>query len=244
MRALVMAAGLGTRLRPLTEHTPKPLVPVLGRPMVAFVLGQLARAGVTDAMINIHYLPEKMREFVKAWNVRGGVPRLTLQDETREILDTGGAVALAAPWLFEQDRAALVCNSDVLGAPDLHAMAAAHQRLYATQGVECTLAVKKHPGAGTKYTGLRRSGDLVVAFERTAQMDPELWMFPGYYIVEVSALSRMPPAGSAFSVVEELWKPLALDQKLGAWEYQGEYFDLGTVDELRAAEAALTARGR
>lgn len=242
MRAIVMAAGLGTRLRPLTDDTPKPLVHLKGRPMIEYVLDQLARAGVADAMINIHYLPGKMREFVSAWNVRGGVPRLRVQDESAEILGSGGGLALAAPWLFERDRVALVCNSDVIAAPDLQAMAAHHERLHQARGVECTLAVMRHPDAGTKYTGLRRQGDLVTAFEKSAPPGADLWHFPGYYMVEASAISRMPAAGESFNVVDKLWKLLALDGKLGAWEYRGEYFDLGTVDDLRAAEAAMASR--
>jgi NDP-sugar pyrophosphorylase family protein len=244
MRALIMAAGLGTRLRPLTDELPKPLVPVNGRPMVEFVLEQLARAGVAEAIINVHYLPDKMREFVEAWNVRGGIPRLKIQDETQEILDSGGGLALAAAWLFAEDHTALVCNSDVIGAPDLHAMAAAHQRLYATRGVECTLAVRRHAEAGVKYTGLRLDGELVTGFERTAVPDASLRMFPGYYLIEMSAMPRMPPAGTIFSVVEKLWKPLAIDRKLGAWEYEGDYFDLGTVADLHAAETALRMKSR
>jgi NDP-sugar pyrophosphorylase family protein len=244
MRALIMAAGLGTRLRPLTNDLPKPLVPVNGRPMVEYVLEQLARAGVAEAIINVHYLPEKMREFVEAWNVRGGIPRLKIQDETSEILDSGGGLALAAPWLFAEDHTAVVCNSDVIGAPDLHAMAAAHRRLYSARGVECTLAVRRHAEAGVKYTGLRIEDELVTAFERTEIPDSSLRMFPGYYMIEMSAVPRMPPAGAIFSVVEKLWKPLAIDRKLGAWEYEGDYLDLGTVADLRAAEAALKTKSR
>lgn len=244
MRALIMAAGLGTRLRPLTNTLPKPLVPVNGRAMVEYVLEQLARAGVAEAIINVHYLPELMEKFVDAWNRRGCIPKLKVQDESREILDSGGGLALASPWLFEKGHTAMVCNSDVIGTPDLHAMAAAHQRLCSTLGVECTLAVKRHPEAGVKYTGLRVEKELVTAFERTAAPDPALQMFPGYYIVELSAMARLPAAGTVFSVVEELWKPLATERKLGAWEYEGAYFDLGTVADLEAAEAALKSASR
>lgn len=239
MRALVMAAGLGTRLRPLTDSLPKPLVPVLGKPMVEYVLEGLAAGGVAEATINVHYLPDKLRGFVEAWNRRGGRPFLRLQDESREILGSGGAVALAAPWLFERGSAALVCNSDVLADPDLAALAAEHGRLAAGKGVECTLAVMRHPEAGLKYTGVRRRGDLVTGFERASGPDPEFWHFPGYYLIGAEAAARLPPAGASFSIVDELWKPLAREGRLGAWEYDGPYRDLGTPDDLREAEAAL-----
>lgn len=239
MRALVMAAGLGTRLRPLTNILPKPLVPVGGRPMVEFVLEALARNGVTDAVINVHYLPEKMREFVEAWNLRGGIPRLTIQDEVREILGSGGAVALAAPWLFEDDDCALVCNSDVIAKPDLLAMGRLHRQLEKDHGVECTLAAFATEEAGVKYNGLRREGNLITGFEQAGAHDAGLWHFPGFYFLSAKAARRLPPAGTAFSIMDALWKPLVAEGKLGAATLEGYYFDLGAVEDLRAAEAAL-----
>ena len=238
MRALVMAAGLGTRLRPLTDHRPKPLVPVLGRPMVEYGLEQLARAGVAEGLINIHYLPNQLREFVAAWNVRGGVPRLGMQDETARILETGGAIALGATWLFERDREAFVYNSDVIATPDLLSLLTTHRRLREAHGVLCTLAVTPHPEAGSKYTGLRVQGGRITGFEKKGA-DPGLRHFPGFYVIEREAAARLPAAGQVSSVVEQLWKPLAAEGKLGAWDYNGAYYDLGTPEDLRAAEMAL-----
>lgn len=239
MRALVMAAGLGTRLRPLTDFMPKPLVPVRGRPMVEYVLDVLAKSGVTEAVINVHYLPGNMRDFVDAWNLRGGVPLLQIQDETAEILGSGGAVALAAPWLFAEGETAVICNSDVIADPDLLAMRTHHLGLVRTMGVECTLAALAHPDAGIKYNGLRREGELILGFEQEGRHDPGLWQFPGYYLAEPEIVNRLPAAGKAFSIVDALWKPLVAERKLGAWTYRGHYYDLGTVEDLKAAEAAL-----
>lgn len=240
MRALVMAAGLGTRLRPLTDTLPKPLVPLHGRPLVERVLRVLERGGITDALINIHYLPEKMRAFVDEWNGAGRLPRLHVQDESAEILGSGGAVALAAGWLFENDSCALICNSDVIldPSPDLKALAEAH-RAHVAKGVECTLTAIAHPEAGIKYNGLRREGELITGFEQDKKHDPGLWLFPGYYVLEKKAAGRLPPAGTVFSVYEELWKKLAAERKLGAFELHGRYFDLGTVKDLEEAAAAL-----
>lgn len=240
MRALILAAGLGTRLRPLTDNLPKPLVPVRGRPMVEYVLDLVAKAGVKEALLNVHYLPEKMEAFVAEWNRKGLQPRLFVQNEKAEILGSGGAVALAADWLFEKDEAALMCNSDVLGSPDLRALAAQHAALVKSHGVECTISVMKHPQAGVKFTGLKRAGDLITSFEKPqGKNDPELWHFPGYYMMQKSGLKRLPKAGTSFSIVDASWKPLAEEGKLGAWTYTGAYHDLGTVEDLRKAEAEL-----
>ncbi len=241
MRALVMAAGLGTRLRPLTDTLPKPLVPLHGRPLVERALSLLEKAGVQEALINIHYLPGQMRAFVEQWNAAGRTPHLFVQDESAEILGSGGAISLAAPWLFESFGTALICNSDVImdPAPDLDALAAM-QEDGARRGLECTLSVIAHPLAGIKYNGLRRVGDLITGFEQEQKHDPGLWMFPGFYAIGKSAVKRLPPAGSVFSIYEMLWKVLAAERKLGAFEFTGRYFDLGTVSDLKEAEAALS----
>jgi NDP-sugar pyrophosphorylase family protein len=232
MRAMVMAAGLGTRLRPLTNDLPKPLVPVGGKPMIEFVLASLARHGVTEALLNIHYLPEKMRAFVDAWNESGRQPRLSVQDESGKILGSGGGVALAAPWLFAQDDYAVVCNSDVLAQPDLTTLVKAHR----ASGLPCTLMVMAHPEAGKKFTGLRVEGGKVLSFEKAGS---GLFHFPGFYVISKEAVARMPAPTDEFSVVEKLWRPLAAEGKLGAFLYEGKYMDLGTVEDLKAAEGVL-----
>jgi NDP-sugar pyrophosphorylase family protein len=202
--------------------------------MVEYVLTSLARHGVKEALLNIHYLPEKMRSFVEEWNRAGREPRLSVQDETAQILGSGGGVALAAPWLFSDSDCALVCNSDVLASPDLSALVEAHR----ASGLPCTLAVMPHPEAGRKFTGLRVSEGKVLSFEKTGS---GLFHFPGFYVLGKEAVARMPAPGEEFSVVEKLWRPLAAEGKLGAFLYEGSYMDLGTVEDLRIAEESLAA---
>lgn len=236
MRALVMAAGLGTRLRPLTDQMPKPLVPVAGKPMISYVLELLARQGVREAIVNVHYLPGKMVEFVNTWNGAGRAPHLRIQDESGLILGSGGAVAKAAAWLFETESDALVCNADVIAQPDLRALEQEHKALK-KQGVEATLLVMPHPEAGRKYTGLRVEEQRVVGFEKEAEPSGRLLHFPGFYMVSEEGAARL--AAKPCSVVEDLWKPLAAEGKLGAFEYNGIYCDLGTVADLQEAERCL-----
>jgi NDP-sugar pyrophosphorylase family protein len=83
------------------------------------------------------------------------------------------------------------------------------------------------------------SGERITAFEKLGRAEPALRHFPGFYVIEKTAVARLPKAGKSFGIVEELWRPLAAEGKLGAWEYTGPYLDLGTVADLEAAERVL-----
>jgi MurNAc alpha-1-phosphate uridylyltransferase len=92
---MVLAAGLGLRMRPLTDHLPKPLVRVAGRPLLDHVLDKLAAAGVTEAVVNVHYLPDQIIDHV-APRTR---PRVIISDEREHVLGTGGGIIKALPLL-------------------------------------------------------------------------------------------------------------------------------------------------
>ncbi|SHG33239.1 nucleotidyltransferase family protein [Bradyrhizobium erythrophlei] len=94
-KAMVLAAGLGARMRPLTDKMPKPLVPVAGRPLLDHVLDKLADAGVSEAVVNVHYLPDQIIEHT-ASRTR---PRVIISDERGQVLGTGGGVVKALPLL-------------------------------------------------------------------------------------------------------------------------------------------------
>ncbi len=94
-KAMILAAGFGLRMRPLTDHVPKPLIPVAGRPLLDHVLDKLAAAGVTEAVVNVHYLPDQIIDHV-ASRPR---PRVIISDERDQVLGTGGGVVKALPLL-------------------------------------------------------------------------------------------------------------------------------------------------
>ncbi len=94
-KAMVLAAGLGLRMRPLTDKLPKPLVPVAGRPLLDHVLDKLADAGVSEAVVNIHYLPDQ----IIAHTASRTRPRVIISDERDQVLGTGGGVVKALPLL-------------------------------------------------------------------------------------------------------------------------------------------------
>src|ERR1700754_3015828 len=94
-KAMVLAAGLGVRMRPLTDKLPKPLVPVAGQPLLDHVLDKLARAGVTEAVVNVHYLPDQIIDHTASREH----PRVIISDERDQVLGTGGGVVKALPLL-------------------------------------------------------------------------------------------------------------------------------------------------
>lgn len=113
MKAFILAAGLGTRLRPLTETIPKPLVPIAGKPLLAYHLDHLAEFGITDVRINTHYLPQQMEEFVAEYITRqpNGLSISTIYEP--ELLGSAGTIRSNQSWLSD-DEPFLVIYSDNL----------------------------------------------------------------------------------------------------------------------------------
>src|SRR4051812_46029422 len=107
-KAMVLAAGLGVRMRPLTDTRPKPLVQVAGRTLLDHVLDKLGERGVTEAIVNVHYLPEQIIDHV-ASRTR---PRVIISDERAHVLGTGGGIVKALPLL--RDTPFFLVNADTL----------------------------------------------------------------------------------------------------------------------------------
>ncbi|MBR5193864.1 MAG: NTP transferase domain-containing protein, partial [Bacteroidaceae bacterium] len=117
MKAMIFAAGLGTRLKPLTDHMPKALVPVAGKPMLEHVILKLIASGFDEIVINVHHFAEQIIEFLKEKNTFG--IKIWISDETEELLDTGGGIKKASSLLNEPF---LVHNADILSNVDLKAL--------------------------------------------------------------------------------------------------------------------------
>ena len=125
MKALVFAAGLGTRLRPLTDTMPKALVPVGGRTLLEYQIDMLARAGVTDIIINVHHFAQQIVDFVHAHNDFGC--HIMISDERDALLDTGGGLRKAwNTFAADSDEPILALNTDILSNIDLQAVMAAY----------------------------------------------------------------------------------------------------------------------
>lgn len=117
MKAMIFAAGLGSRLKPLTDTMPKALVPVAGRPMLEHVILKLKSSGFNDIVINIHHFGEQILDFLKA-NDDFGLT-IHISDERGQLLDTGGGIKKARPFLDTSDDPFLVHNVDILSDVNL-----------------------------------------------------------------------------------------------------------------------------
>lgn len=229
--AMVLAAGLGLRLRPLTEKTPKPLVSVGGQPMIAYAFDRLREAQVTRAVVNAHYLADQ----IAAWCKTVHEPKTIVSDERNAILDTGGGIARALPLLG--DEAFFVLNSDSFwidtGEPALERLRLAWDETK----MDCLLLLCD-PAQTTGYDG---SGDFVLDGDgrlRRRKDAPERQAFAyiGGYLVAPRLFSAAPEGKFSMNV---LWDRAIAKGRLFGLAHRGHWLHVGTPDAIGAAEAYL-----
>jgi MurNAc alpha-1-phosphate uridylyltransferase len=228
--AMVLAAGLGTRMRPLTDTRPKPLVAVAGKALLDHMLDRLADAGVETAVVNVHYLAEQIERHV----VTRKTPRIVISDERGQILGTGGGVVKALPQLG--DAPFFHVNSDSIWiegvTPNLTRLAAAFDA--ATMDALLLLA----PTAGSVgYTG---RGDFTMApsgvLTRRAERDVAPFVYAGAAIL-TPAMFRGAPQGE-FSLTA-LFDRAAAAGRLHGFRLDGLWMHVGTPEAISEAEAAI-----
>ena len=141
--ALILAAGLGTRLKPMTNFIPKALVPVGGRPLLQILIDRLKAIGVTDIVVNVHHFSGQIIDFLFNSEYSKTLQQIHVRvsDESRELLDTGGAIKKAAP-LFPDAKPFLVHNVDILSNLDLRAF---HNQIVLSHDEPTTLIASERP---------------------------------------------------------------------------------------------------
>ena len=238
MKAMVLAAGYGTRLRPLTDELPKALVPVAGRPMIEYPLLLLRHYGISEIIINAHHLGEKIEERLQDGKKLG--LRITYSRE-RELLDTGGGLLQAKPFL--QDGAFVVINTDVIIDLPLQAAIDQHRK----SGAAATLVLRPDAEAD-RYGAIEISADhrirkfLNHRAPSSAEARPlRKLMFTGVQILEPKVFDYMEAANlAAFSTTKVTYpKMLTQGESLYGFLSEGFWQDLGTTDGIREAERKL-----
>jgi NDP-sugar pyrophosphorylase family protein len=232
MKAMVLAAGLGTRMRPLTSKISKPVLPVLNRPLLHWTLELLAAHGITEVMINLHYLPRTVRAAVGDGRAFGVRVSYSLE---REILGTGGGPRKVRRWIG--DEPILLLNGDVVFDFDLTALRRRHDRAKAP----ATLALIPNPDP-RRYSAVVTAPDGSI---RSLAGLPHpargtVSMFTGIHILDPRLLDRLKPGPS--DTVRDLYAPLVAEGRppVGV-RLKGPWYDLGSPSLYLASHQSLLA---
>ncbi len=220
MRAMVLAAGLGTRLRPLTYEITKPMVPVLDRPVMAHILDLLDRHGFADVIANLHYHPDSIRAYFG--------DRISYRYE-QELLGTAGGVRACADFFGEDSF--LVISGDALTDIDLTALAARHRE----SGGVATLAVKKVPDTREYGVVLHDRGGRITGFQEKPAPDEALSDLGncGIYVFKPEIFDYFPDRPFADWAQDVFPALLDGDVPFHIHEVREYWNDVGSLSELR-----------
>jgi mannose-1-phosphate guanylyltransferase len=223
MKAMILAAGLGTRLRPLTNERPKPLVQFEGKTLLERVIDRLKAFGIRDVIINVHHFAEMIEEYLEA-NHRFGINIAVSREEA--LLDTGGGLKKAA-WFFA-DGPLLVHNVDVFSTIDFQRMLEFHHNNDAL----ATLAV--HDRRTSRYLLFDDRLQLCGRSPKPSE-SPKSLAFSGIHVVSPRLFELLSEEGK-FSIINAYLRLAAAGERIAAFradEY--EWRDLGTLNSLRSS---------
>ena len=242
MKAMVLAAGLGTRLRPLTNDKPKALVEIGGRTLLEITLTRLQEFGIREVIVNVHHFADKVGDYLKAHENFG--MRIEVSREEL-LLDTGGGLKKAG-WFFLENPAHLnepflLHNVDVISTIDFGAIVAAHRKA----GALATLAVQQRDTSRL----LLFDEDLRLCGRRTRSAEPEIaWpatetqalAFTGIHVISPRLIGLMSETG-VFSIVNTYLRLVAQGKNIQGYRADEFYWrDLGKPESLLQAEEDYT----
>ncbi|MCX7321864.1 MAG: nucleotidyltransferase family protein [Hyphomicrobiales bacterium] len=231
-KAMVLAAGLGLRMRPLTETMPKPLVPVAGQPLLDHVLDKLAQADVTEAVVNVHYLPDQIIDHVKTRTA----PKVTISDERDQVLGTGGGVVKALPLLGNEPFFHLNADTMWIDGVRPNLIRLAEHFDPAKMDVLLLMAPTAH---SIGYSG---KGDYEMRTDGTLRRRKENQVVPFVYagVAILSPRIFADAPGGEFALTK-LFDRANEQERLFGLRMDGVWMHVGTPDAVRAAEDAVLA---
>jgi MurNAc alpha-1-phosphate uridylyltransferase len=222
MKAMVLAAGRGERMRPITDRIPKPLVPVNGKPLIAYHLEALARAGVRDIVINLAYRGAQIREALADGSAYG--VRISYSEEGPEPIETGGGIFKALPLLGEAPF--LVVNGDVWTDFDFARMPAL------APGAHAHLVMVPNPPHVAK-------GDFALDGDYVLEAERDRYTYSGLGVFTSEFFAGCQPG--KFPLRPLLVRAIA-GRRLRGSVYRGVWLDIGTPERLAELEASLRDR--
>ena len=233
--AMVLAAGLGTRMRPLTDTMPKPLVKIAGKPLIDHVLDRLADAGVEKAVVNVHHFAEQIIDHLG----RRARPRIVISDERGLLLGTGGGVKKALPELG--DTPFFHINSDTIWMDGVKPNLARLAETFAAERMDTLLLLAPAEGS----IGYAGRGDFAMAADgrltRRGGRDTVEFVYAGAAILRPALFVDAP--GGEFPLTD-MFDRAAENGRLFGLKLEGIWMHVGTPAAVAEAEAAIRERTR
>ncbi|WP_425398128.1 HAD-IIIA family hydrolase [Aeoliella sp.] len=229
-KALILAAGKGTRLRPITDRTPKCLVPVHDRPLLEYWIEKLEAAGIQDALINTHHLRDQVVEFIHSMNARGSVQIRELYEP--ELLGSAGTVSATRSW-FEGAQHCLIIYADNLSSIDLGEFLQFHQ----SHSDPFSMAL--FHSASPRSCGIAECDEVgrIIAFEEKPEHPTSDLANAGVYVLNADAFQEIAES-NAFDLGHDVLPKFV--GRMRGWTIDGYHRDIGTLDSLAAAHAEST----
>jgi NDP-sugar pyrophosphorylase family protein len=217
MKSMIMAAGFGTRLKPITDKIPKALVPVLNKPILERNIEYLAGYGIKDIIINAHYHMEQIESYIKECKIPG--VNLSISMEPGEILGTGGGLSNCRAFL--KDDTFMLINSDILTNIDLHKAVESHNE----SGAIVTMVLHDYP----RFNQVEVKDNRVTAIYKDTA--PGRFAFTGIHVLSPEVFDWLPLNGYA-DIISECYTPLIKSGKsINAFIATGHFwYDIGTID--------------
>lgn len=230
MKAMILAAGYGTRLRPLTYSVPKPMVPICNRPLIGYAVENFIRFGVDEIIVNLHHLPEILEKYLTT--TYGDQVKFHFSFEP-EILGTGGGMRKVRS-LLETEQDFFLVNGDTIQLPP-------YQKLQeARRGKNAMAALTlRHPPQGDRFTAVWFAEGVITGFAKNGVGEP--LMFSGSHLIS-SRIFRHLPDKEFSGIVDEVYIPLIASGKetVAAVVDDGPWFDIGTPQRyISAARGVL-----
>lgn len=239
MRGLILAAGLGTRLRPITERIPKPCVPLLNVPLGYWPLHHLLKAGLKDLIVNTHHLPEQVVSLFDA--KRTQLQSLEFSHEPGKILGSGGGINKAKSFLSRAENFWAVNGDEVFLPDNSNWLSSAWQDHCASDRL-ATLLVTRHPLVGTKFGGVWADDDGWVKGFGKQPPTPHLkgYHFLGFQIISSRVFRYMPEPNTESNILyDQFVAALAAGEKIAIAHNEGLWFETGNSHDLLEATSEL-----
>ncbi len=237
MKAMILAAGLGTRLKPFTDHHPKALAAVNGKSLLQRNILYLQQYGITEVIVNVHHFADQIMEAIE--DNHGWGSKITVSDETAAVLETGGGL-VKAQWYFAQEEDFVVMNADILTDMDLGKMMEAHQtgRPMATLAVSernssrCLLFDEQGKMLGWRNNATEEERGPVTAMNDRSKVHSKA--FSGIHVLNNSIFSAITRTGK-FSMID-VYLDACATHRIQEFDHTGSILlDVGKPESIEIA---------